>query len=103
MRGGLTRKYVDVPELVSVVDFEPLESPVLHGVEVAPGVTTYETGCEYFAYGGRNRRSPFRVPADGPRIVACVEGTVTVGAQGTDDTVTLSAGQLRFFGTRRTL
>jgi mannose-6-phosphate isomerase len=97
LRGGLTRKHVDVPELVSVVDFEPLESPVLQGVEVAPGVTAYETGCEYFAV----RRAepsigPFRVGADGPRIVACVEGTVTVGAQGTEDTVTLSAGQSAF-------
>ncbi|MEU0093826.1 mannose-6-phosphate isomerase, class I [Kribbella sp. NPDC006257] len=97
LRGGLTRKHVDVPELVSVVDFEPLDSPVLHGVEVAPGVTAYETGCEYFAV----RRAepsvgPFRVPADGPRIVACVEGTVTVGAEGTEDIVPLSAGQSAF-------
>jgi len=97
LRGGLTRKYVDVPELVSVVDFEPLESPVLHGVEIAPGVTEYETGCEYFAV----RRAepsigPFKVAAEGPRIVVCVEGTVTVGAQGTEDTVALSAGQSAF-------
>jgi mannose-6-phosphate isomerase len=97
LRGGLTRKYVDVPELVSVVDFEPLESPVLQGVEVAPGVTAYETECEYFAV----RRvepsiGPFKVPAAGPRIVACVEGTVTVGAEGTEDAVKLSAGQSAF-------
>jgi mannose-6-phosphate isomerase len=97
LRGGLTRKYVDVPELVSVVDFEPLESPVLHGVEVAPGITQYETGCEYFAV----RRAepsigPFRPTAEGPRIVACVEGTVTVGAEGTEDAVTLGAGQSAF-------
>ena len=25
LRGGLTSKHVDVPELVSVVDFEPLD------------------------------------------------------------------------------
>lgn len=97
LRGGLTRKHVDVPELVSVVDFEPLTSPVLHGVEIAPGITEYETGCEYFAV----RRvepsiGPFKVPADGPRIVVCVDGSVTVGAGGIEDTVELPAGQSAF-------
>ena len=97
LRGGLTRKHVDVPELVSVVDFEPLPSPVLEGVTVAPGVTVYETGCEYFAV----RRidldaAAVEVAGDGPRIVACVDGTATVGAQSTEDTVELSAGQSAF-------
>ena len=50
LRGGLTRKHVDVPELVSVVDFEPLDSTgACTATSVAPGVTAYETGCEYFA------------------------------------------------------
>ncbi len=97
LRGGLTRKHVDVPELVSVVDFEPLDSPVLLGTSVAPGVTEYETGCEYFAV----RRidltgSPVVVPAAGPRIVACVGGTAEVGAEGTEDTVPLSPGRSAF-------
>jgi mannose-6-phosphate isomerase len=97
LRGGLTRKHVDVPELVSVVDFEPLASPVLHGVEVAPGVTEYETGCEYFAV----RRfdlsvGPTKVPGSGPRIVACVGGTASVDASGTEETVRLSTGQSAF-------
>ncbi|MEV8373537.1 mannose-6-phosphate isomerase, class I [Kribbella sp. NPDC056861] len=97
LRGGLTRKHVDVPELVSVVDFEPLESPLLAGTAVAPGVTEYETGCEYFAV----RRidlagTPVEVAAGGPRIVACVDGSATVGAGGTDEVVELSAGQSAF-------
>ncbi|GAA1555976.1 mannose-6-phosphate isomerase, class I [Kribbella sancticallisti] len=97
LRGGLTRKHVDVPELVSVVDFEPLGSPVLEGTTVAPGVTQYETGCEYFAV----RRieltdEPLVVPATGPRIVACVDGVSVVGAEGTDDTVQLAAGRSAF-------
>ena len=49
LRGGLTSKHVDVPELVSVVDFEPLADPVLTATPVADGVSAYETGCEYFA------------------------------------------------------
>lgn len=97
LRGGLTRKHIDVPELVSVVDFEPLESPVLEGTAVAPGVTAYETGCEYFAV----RRvelagEPVEVDATGPRIVACVDGSAEVVVVGTEDTVALAAGRSAF-------
>ncbi|MFB6719551.1 mannose-6-phosphate isomerase, class I [Kribbella sp. NPDC056345] len=94
LRGGLTSKYVDVPELVSVVDFEPLTDPVLTATD---GV--YETGCEYFAVqrvdldGGERT-----VTGTGPRIVCCVDGTVEVGAGGTYGGVTLSAGQSAFAG-----
>ena len=97
LRGGLTSKHIDVPELVSVVDFEPLADPVLHGVPVGPGVTAYETGSPYFAV----RRVDLDgetviVPAEGARIVAVVDGDVTVGAEGTDETEALSAGQSAF-------
>ncbi|MDX6294709.1 MAG: mannose-6-phosphate isomerase [Kribbellaceae bacterium] len=90
LRGGLTRKHIDVPELVSVVDFEPLAEPVLTG--------TYETGCEYFAVRrvDLDGSESVEVNATGPRIVTCVDGTVLVGALGTNDGVELSAGQSAF-------
>ena len=70
LRGGLTRKHIDVRELVSVVDFEPLADPVLTATPGAGGVSSYETGCRYFAV----RRvelgeQPVTVVAGGPRIV----------------------------------
>ncbi|WP_460651320.1 mannose-6-phosphate isomerase, class I [Kribbella endophytica] len=97
LRGGLTSKHIDVPELVSVIDFEPLADPLLRGTVVAPGVTAYETGSPYFAVrrvdlGG----DAVVVPADGARIVAVVDGDVTVGAEGTDETEALSGGQSAF-------
>ncbi|TWD82141.1 mannose-6-phosphate isomerase type 1 [Kribbella amoyensis] len=97
LRGGLTRKHIDVPELVSVVDFEALADPVLEGTAEAAGITRYETGCAYFAV----RRAdvgaePLTVNAEGPRIVAVVDGTVTVGAEGIEVTESLSAGQSAF-------
>ena len=94
LRGGLTRKHIDVPELVSVVDFEPLADPVLAGTPEADGITQYETGCPYFAV----RRVDLGAKqvtvetAEGPRIVASVGGTITVGADG----IELSAGQSAF-------
>jgi mannose-6-phosphate isomerase len=97
LRGGLTSKHVDVAELVSVIDFEPLADPLLRGVSVAPGMTAYETGSQYFAV----RRVDLDgqavvVPAEGVRIVAVVDGNVTVGAEGTDETEALSGGQSAF-------
>jgi mannose-6-phosphate isomerase len=91
LRGGLTSKYVDVPELVSVVDFEPLTDPVL--TATADGV--YETGCPYFAVrrvdldGGERT-----VEGVGPRIICCVDGTVD--AVGKESAESLFAGQSAF-------
>ena len=91
LRGGLTSKYVDVPELVSVVDFEPLADPVLTATE--DGV--YETGCEYFAIHRVDLSSGERtIDGVGPRIVCCVDGSVD--AAGKESVVTLSAGQSAF-------
>ena len=91
LRGALTSKYVDVPELVSVVDFEPLADPVLTATE--DGV--YETGCEYFAIHRVDLSSGERtIDGVGPRIVCCVDGSVD--AAGKESVVTLSAGQSAF-------
>ncbi|GAA3120283.1 mannose-6-phosphate isomerase [Kribbella aluminosa] len=91
LRGGLTPKHIDVPELVSVVDFEPLADPVL--TATPDGV--YETGCEYFAVQRVELTNDERtVDGVGPRIVCCVDGTVD--AVGKESAVTLSAGQSAF-------
>jgi mannose-6-phosphate isomerase len=105
LRGGLTRKYVDVAELVSVVDFGPLTDPVLSATSVADGVAAYETGCEYFAIHRVDLDGDERAVAGvGPRIVCCVEGSVAVDAEvdagvdagGIESGVMLSAGQSAF-------
>ena len=95
LRGGLTSKHVDVPELVSVVDFEPLADPVLTATPVADGVSAYETGCEYFAVHRVDLVGDERtIDGVGPRIICCVAGTVD--ALGKESAVTLSAGQSAF-------
>ncbi|WP_405071444.1 mannose-6-phosphate isomerase, class I [Kribbella sp. NBC_01510] len=95
LRGGLTSKHVDVPELVSVVDFDPLADPVLTATPVADGVSAYETGCEYFAVHRVDLDNDERtIDGVGPRMICCVAGTVD--ALGKDSAVTLSAGQSAF-------
>ncbi|HEY4568728.1 MAG TPA: mannose-6-phosphate isomerase, class I [Kribbella sp.] len=95
LRGGLTSKHIDVPELVSVVDFEPLTDPVLTATTVGDGVSAYETGCEYFAVHRVELDGDERTVAGvGPRIVCSVAGTID--AVGKETAVTLSAGQSAF-------
>jgi mannose-6-phosphate isomerase len=43
VRGGMTVKHVDVDELLAVLDFEPLEQPVVGSIEVEPGRWRYDT------------------------------------------------------------
>jgi mannose-6-phosphate isomerase len=95
LRGGLTSKHVDVAELVSVVDFEPLAEPVVHGVTV-DGVTAYEVGCEYFEVRRVDAGGVRKVPGGGPRIVACVDGAVEVDTGGPP--VALGPGRSAFAG-----
>ncbi|MEU4603064.1 mannose-6-phosphate isomerase, class I [Kribbella sp. NPDC023972] len=97
LRGGLTSKHVDVPELVSVVDFEPLADPVLSATPVSDGISAYETGCEYYAIRRVDLSGDERMVAgEGPRIICCVAGSVEVGADGNESAVMLSAGQSAF-------
>ncbi len=98
LRGGLTRKHVDVPELMSVVDFTPLPDPVLRAVPGdAPGVWDYPAGCDYFVVRHVELDgAPVSLEAGGPRIVACLDGDVTVRCG--DGVVELTAGRSAFAG-----
>ncbi|MGQ4601486.1 mannose-6-phosphate isomerase, class I [Nocardia sp. R6R-6] len=79
LRGGLTPKHVDVPELLRVLDFEPIGLPVVLPEPVCDGSVRYRTSAGEFAL----RRFDLvagsaRVPltAAGPGIVLCTAGTV---------------------------
>lgn len=93
MRGGLTPKHVDVPELMSVVDVTPGPAPVIHGRPVDGGaVLAYDTPVDDFALsrvivGGVEE---VRVPLSGPAIALCTGGAVTVA--GAEDVVSLRPG-----------
>jgi mannose-6-phosphate isomerase len=92
LRGGITQKPVDVPELLRVLRFEVLADPVVRPVRVAPGLVTWPVPVPDFAlYRARVDGSAVEVPAGGPRIALCLAGSVAV-----DDgagSVGLEAGQ----------
>lgn len=49
LRGGLTRKYIDVSALAQVVDFTPEEMPALSAEAEGPGLWRYPTNERAFA------------------------------------------------------
>ncbi|OLT02976.1 mannose-6-phosphate isomerase, class I [Pseudonocardia sp. CNS-004] len=75
LRGGLTPKHVDVPELLRVLDFRSTPAPIVAGKPDGDWVR-YDTPAEEFLL----RRfdgapgSPVDVPDGGPRILLCTAG-----------------------------
>lgn len=123
LRGGLTPKHVDVPELLRVLRFEPLADPVLRPVPVAPGVVTWPVPVPDFglhrvrlpatsAAAPAARSAPAADRPDGPvaraelapagpRLVLCLAGRV-----GVDDgvaAITLRSGEVAFGSAGRPL
>ena len=93
LRGGLTPKRVDVPELLRVLRFEVLPDPVVRPVPVAPGVLTWPVPVREFAlYKATVSGTPVVLPADGRRIVFCLRGVVDLGP------LDLAAGQAALVG-----
>lgn len=89
LRGGLTPKHVDVPELLRVLDFTPTSDLV-----ISPEVTddgfemVYATPAPEFAVSMLNLDGEFLghevdAPArhDGPQVLLCIEGSAEVRAK----------------------
>jgi mannose-6-phosphate isomerase len=98
LRGGLTPKHVDVPELLRVLDFTPAtKDTLLPPVDKDGFELTYRTPAGEFAVSvlaldgddlGHEVDAPCRF--DGPQILLCSQGSVVVRAK--SDTLTLERG-----------
>jgi mannose-6-phosphate isomerase len=96
LRGGLTPKHVDVPELLRVVDFAHGDLEVLCGDEIAPHMLAYRTDAPEFEltrveWPDGTARDAVPLRHGGPQVVVCTAGEVTL----TDrhgDTLTLCRG-----------
>ncbi|WP_067900840.1 mannose-6-phosphate isomerase, class I [Nocardia vaccinii] len=94
LRGGLTPKHVDVPELLRVLDFEPLALPIVTPEPVDENSFRYRTPASEFAL----RRfelaagaDPAPIPRTGPGIILCTAGTARL-SQGVADLVITPGG-----------
>ena len=79
LRGGLTRKPIDIPDLLRVMTVDEGPVPFVLPRAVGPGVDAYDVPVDDFAvWRVRPGGQSVTVASIGPRIVVCVEGDVTV-------------------------
>jgi mannose-6-phosphate isomerase len=79
LRGGLTAKHVDVPELLRVLDFAHGPLAVQRGEPVGPHETAYRTPAEEFALTrlewAADEADPVLLRSSWPQILLCTQGT----------------------------
>jgi mannose-6-phosphate isomerase len=98
LRGGLTPKHVDVPELLRVLDFTPASTESLHppldqdGFELEFLTPASEFAVSVLQLDGDNLGHEVDAPCrhDGPQILVCAQGGAVVRAK--SDTLTLERG-----------
>ncbi|OUE26354.1 Mannose-6-phosphate isomerase [Clavibacter michiganensis] len=103
LRGGLTPKHVDVPELLDVLEFQALPVPYLAPEHAAPGVELYRPDVPDFLLARivpatrdatEGDAGASVVDVDGPAIVLCTAGAVTL--RGAASTVEVARGEAVF-------
>ncbi|MFB2581154.1 mannose-6-phosphate isomerase, class I [Herbiconiux sp. P15] len=109
LRGGLTPKHVDVPELLEVLDFEAVPVPYLEASHPAEGLSVFRPDVDDFELARVQPTSggaPVLFDPAGPAIVLCISGALTVRGASDDAVlvrggsvyVTPDEGQLSFTG-----
>lgn len=82
LRCGLTPKHVDLPELLTVVNFEHGDMPVLRGERVAPHLVVYPTEAPEFELSRlewpAGESSTVALHHAGPQVLICTDGAVTL-------------------------
>jgi mannose-6-phosphate isomerase len=104
LRGGLTPKHVDVPELLRVLDFTPTTEAQLRPPTHRDGISlVFDTHANEFAASmltldGEHLGHEVDAPSrhDGPQILLCIEGSTTV--YGKSKTLTLNRGMAAWVG-----
>lgn len=87
LRGGLTPKHVDVPELLRVLDFTPVADPRApvrrEGIELVYETPAAEFAASVITLDGGDLGHEVDAPAryEGPQVLVCTEGAVTVRAK----------------------
>lgn len=104
LRGGLTPKHVDVPELLRVLDFTPTDEAALKPQTLREGIElVYDTPAPEFAVSvlrvdgeeiGHQVDAPSR--HDGPQVLLCTEGSAQIHAK--SSVLTLERGMSAWVG-----
>ena len=84
LRGGLTPKHIDVPELIDVLDFTPVAVPYLHSTSPSAGVAVFTPdGADFTLFHIDSRVLDgmvfdVSVALTGPAIALCTHGEVAI-------------------------
>lgn len=87
LRGGLTPKHIDVPELLRVIRFEAGAPEILNPVESGPGIAVYRTPASEFELSRLELAPGHAVTLQGSysaEILICLDGAGQVLAGETD-------------------
>ncbi len=84
LRGGLTAKHVDVPELLRVLDFSYAELPLHSGEPVGPHEIAYRTPAEEFHLTrlewAEGESTPVCLSSPSPQILLCTQGSAQLSS-----------------------
>jgi len=98
LRGGLTKKPIDLEELMQVLIFEPLPDPLLQTKMLSQGLEDYPVPVEDFSF-YRVTPSSDRMLVDlalkGTAILVCVAGEITL-SNSLDELIQLAPGEAAF-------
>jgi mannose-6-phosphate isomerase len=100
LRGGLTPKHVDVPELLSVLNFEPYGIDILQPRNPGPAENIYASPVEEFVLSVFNtsKTDSFRCSdrPPGPQILFCINGSAEIQWLQGRNRMTIDKGQAVF-------
>ena len=95
LRGGLTAKHIDLPELLRVLDFSCGELPVQRGERVGPQEIAYRTPAEEFQLTrlkwAHGESTPVLLCSSWPQILLCTQGSAQLCSA--DGCVTVRRGE----------
>lgn len=94
LRGGLTPKHVDVPELLAVLDATPRPVPWLAAEALPGGGVEYRPDDPDAGFGLAWIEGDAALPLHGPAIALCVDGSFSM--QGERSTASIARGGARF-------
>ena len=98
LRGGLTSKHVDVPELLAVVKTDVLPVPLLEAVQVSPGVDLFEPDVPDFSLAYAHLEGDITqtdaIVLHRHAIVTCTSGKLNIS--GHQSEIELTQGQHAF-------
>ena len=98
LRGGLTKKPIDIAELMEVLDFKSLSDPLVQTKSLGQGLTEYPVTCDDFSFyqvSPSGQQMLVDIELHGSAIITCVAGELTI-SNSLDELVQLAPGEAAF-------